>query len=138
MYACSFRRFRGDELRSLSGPNPLREFNARLQGLREYHRRHPGEKIEPLKLDILVETPLALGSLHTEKYLEQLAVRRHDKAVGKVAADAILASTLPAKYAAAVTENKLAMQDFRVEAEPASMPHCSGTRVLTVSLLQCW
>jgi hypothetical protein len=94
----------------------------RLQGLREYHRRHPGERIDQMKSDVLVESPLALGSLHTDKYLEQLAVRRHERAAGKVSADAILASTLPFKYAASVQEGKSALEDYRVEAEAPSTP----------------
>jgi hypothetical protein len=113
-------RFRQHELRSLSAGNPLREFNLRLQAIREHHRRNPGEKAEPLKLDILVEKPLALGSLHTERLLEDLAVRRHEKATAKVAADAVLASTLPSKYAANITEGNISLTDFKVEAEAPS------------------
>ncbi len=53
--------------------------------------------------------------------MERQAVRRHERAAGKVAATAVLASTLPPRYAAPVAESSFNLNDFKIEAEQPSI-----------------
>ena len=91
-----------------------------MQSLREYHRKHPGERIEELKIDVLASTPLTLGSLHTERLLDQLAEKEHERAAAQASADAVVASTLPPKMVAPVAESTSTPKDFRVDSAAPS------------------
>lgn len=46
-------RMRKEEISSLGGPDEFGEFYRRLKGLKDYHRRNPNEKEEPMAMEFL-------------------------------------------------------------------------------------
>ena len=45
---------RKEEITALSGPNEFGEFYNRLKGIKEFHRRHPGEVRATIPVTLLV------------------------------------------------------------------------------------
>eukprot|EP00118_Oscarella_pearsei_P025401 m.308124 g.308124 ORF g.308124 m.308124 type:complete len:503 (+) comp43416_c0_seq1:22-1530(+) len=44
---------RKEEIQSLSGPNELNEFYDRFRQLKDFHRKYPGEMLEPMQLEFM-------------------------------------------------------------------------------------
>ena len=42
---------RKEEITALSGPNEFAEFYSRLKGIKDFHRRHPGEVFVPMSVE---------------------------------------------------------------------------------------
>ena len=53
---------RKDEITALSGPNEFGEFYNRLKGIKEFHRRHPGEVSTTLQCTVVPD--LCAATLH--------------------------------------------------------------------------